>query len=260
MKLLNRLERKFGDFAIPNLTLYLITLQGLTFFLSLAYQDFTAKIVLSHERLFAGQWWRLFTVLAIPPATHPVFLILFLYFFALIGNTLEAQWGTFRFNIYILIGYLATILVALIPEATVTNSYLMASIFVAFAWLNPEFEVLIFFVLPVKMKWLGLAAWIGFLISFIIGKWPMKAEVAAGALNFLIFFHNDLWQSLRTSKRKFKGQMARAQAMEPKLPMHVCAECGVTDQSDRKMEFRYCPLCAGTPAYCINHIQNHQHR
>ena len=84
--------------------------------------------------------------------------------------------------------------------------------------------------------------------------------MAAGTLNFLFFFHADLWQWMRTSRRKFKGDMARAAANEPKPPMHVCAECGVTDQSDRKMEFRYCPLCTGTPAYCINHIHNHQHR
>ena len=260
MKFLNRLERKFGHFAIPNLTLSLVTLQGLTFFLAYAYPDFIQKILLTHEKLFAGEWWRLFTVLVIPPPMSPLFLIFFLYFFALIGNTLEAQWGTFKFNLYILIGYIATVLVVLIPGAIVSNVFLMGSIFVAFAWLFPEFEILIFFVFPVKMKWLGLASWILMLIAFITGDWAAKAQVAAGSLSFLIFFHADLWQSLRTSRRKFKGQMARAQSEEAKPPLHVCAQCGVTDQSDRKMEFRYCPLCTGTPAYCINHIQNHQHR
>jgi len=260
MKLLNRLERKFGDYAIPNLTIYLIALQAFSWALSQARPDFYNLLVLTHVGLMKGEVWRLLTILFIPPRTNLLFLAMILYFFFMIGTMLESQWGTFQYNLYFLIGYLATILVAFIPEATVSGVYLIESIFLAFAWLFPEFQILLFFILPVKMKWLGLAAWIGYLIAFIMGEWPVRAEVAAGTLNFLIFFHDDLWQWMRTSRRKFKGNMARAQANEPKPPMHVCAQCGVTDQSDRKMEFRYCPLCTGTPAYCINHIQNHQHR
>jgi hypothetical protein len=260
MKLLNRLERKFGDFAIPNLTIYLIALQAFTWVLLQAHPELFLKLVLTHDGLMKGEVWRLLTILLIPPASNLLFLAIALYFFFMIGTAMEAQWGTFRYNMYILIGYVATMLVALIPGAVVTGFYLIESIFLAFAWLFPELPILLFFILPVKVKWLGLAAWIWYLYAFVTGGWATKAEVAAGTLNFLIFFHDDLWQWARTSRRKFKGNMARAQANEPKPPMHVCAECGVTDQSDRKMEFRYCPLCTGTPAYCINHIQNHQHR
>ena len=260
MKLLNRLERKFGDYAIPNLTLYLIALQGFTFVMAMARPDFVGKLMLTHNRLFAGEWWRLLTVLFMPPATNVIFMLFYVYFYYFVGTTLEAQWGTFRYNVYILIGYLATILAALIPDARVTNLYLMESVFLAFAWLYPEYPILLFLILPVKVKWLGLAAWITYLIAFFSGGWDTKAEVAAGALNFAIFFHADLWQAVRTYPRRFKSQMAQARARDPKPPMHVCAACGVSDQSDKKMEFRYCPLCTGTPAYCINHIHNHQHR
>jgi hypothetical protein len=260
MKLLNRLERKFGDFAIPNLTIYLIALQAFTWVLLQAHPELFLKLVLTHDGLMKGEVWRLLTILLIPPASNLLFLAIALYFFFMIGTAMEAQWGTFRYNMYILIGYVATMLAALIPGAVVSGFYLIESIFLAFAWLFPELPILLFFILPVKVKWLGLAAWIWYLYAFVTGGWATKAEVAAGALNFLIFFHDDLWQWARTSRRKFKGNMARAQANEPKPPMHVCAECGVTDQSDRKMEFRYCPLCTGTPAYCINHIQNHKHR
>jgi hypothetical protein len=260
MKLLNRLERKFGDFAIPNLTIYLIALQAFTWVLLQAHPELFLKLVLTHDGLMKGEVWRLLTILLIPPASNLLFLAIALYFFFMIGTAMEAQWGTFRYNMYILIGYVATMLAALIPGAVVSGFYLIESIFLAFAWLFPELPILLFFILPVKVKWLGLAAWIWYLYAFVTGGWATKAEVAAGTLNFLIFFHDDLWQWARTSRRKFKGNMARAQANEPKPPMHVCAECGVTDQSDRKMEFRYCPLCTGTPAYCINHIQNHKHR
>lgn len=260
MKLLNRLERKFGVFAIPNLTIYLLALQCFTWALAQKRHDFFLMLLLTHDGLMRGELWRLLTLLFIPPTDNLLFLALFLYFFFMIGTTMERQWGTFRYNIYILIGYIATIFVALIPGAVVTGFYLMESIFLAFAWLYPELEILIFFIIPAKVKWLGLVAWIWYLYAFLTGGWAVKAEVAAGAVNFLVFFHDDLWQWFRTSRRKFKGQLARTRDADEKPPMHVCALCGVTDQSDRKMEFRYCPQCTGTPAYCINHIHAHQHR
>jgi len=260
MRLFAQLQRKLSPYAIPNITLYLIAFQGFTFFISIARPEYAAKLVLTHDLLFAGQWWRLLTLLVVPPLMHPVFLIFYLFIYYMIGTALEARWGTFLYNIYILVGYLATVLVVLIPGAVVSNFYLMESIFLAFAWLYPDFEFLLFFILPVKVKWLGLIGWIFYLLAFVGGNWPTRAEVAAGSINFLLFFHSELIDWARTSKRKFKGGMAQAREQEAKPPMHVCAACGVTDQSDRKMEFRYCPLCTGTPAYCINHIGNHQHR
>jgi hypothetical protein len=160
----------------------------------------------------------------------------------------------------VLIGYLATILSALIPGAIVTNFYLIESIFLAFAWLFPDFQILIFFILPVKVKWLGLVVWIWYAYTLLTGTWTDRAEVAAGTLNFVIFFHDDLLQWARTSQRKFARNIKQAPARDEMQPMHVCAVCGVTEMSDRKMEFRYCPLCTGTPAYCINHIANHVHK
>jgi hypothetical protein len=263
MKLMNRLERRFGDFAIPHLTLILVGFQCFTFVMALTQPEFVLKLVLTHDGLFAGQWWRVFTVLVMPPSTNPsylIFILFFVYFFYLMGSALEAQWGTFQYNLYLLIGYLATALTVLIPGAIVTNTYLMTSVFLAFAFLFPDFQILLFFILPVKVKWLGLVAWIMYLVMFLVGPWETKAEIAAGVVNFGIFFHEDLIQSIRGYPRKYRGQMERARAREEKPPMHVCAVCGVTEQSDKKMEFRYCPQCKGTPAYCINHISNHQHR
>ncbi|MGD0540476.1 MAG: hypothetical protein ABSB33_03050 [Tepidisphaeraceae bacterium] len=260
MRLFAQLQRKLSPYAIPNVTLYLIALQGFTFFISIVRPEYISKLALTHEGLFAGEWWRLLTLLVMPPLMHPVFLIFYLFVYYMIGTALEAQWGSFRYNLYILVGYLATVLVVLIPAAVVSNFYLMESIFLAFAWLYPDFEFLLFFILPVKVKWLGLIGWIFYVVAFLGGDWTTKAEVAAGSINFLLFFYSDLAGWIRTSNRKFKSGMAQARAQEAKPPMHVCAACGVTDQSDRKMEFRYCPLCTGTPAYCINHIANHQHR
>ena len=167
------------------------------------------------------------TVLFVPPATGPEFLIFFLFWMQLLfiyGTSLENQWGTFRYNLYVLTGYLLTVLAALIPDAVVTNTYLMGSIFLAFAWLYPEFTILLFFILPVKVKWLGLATWILYGIAFVAGRWATKAEIAAGEANFVLFFHADLWQSLRTSQRKFKGQMAQTAARERGISRCTCVQ------------------------------------
>ncbi len=261
MRLFTQLERKFGDYAIPNVTLYLITLQGLTFFISQVRPEYLSLLMLTHDGLIAGQWWRLLTFLVMPPTGLPALLIFYLYTYFLVGTALEVRWGAFRYNIFILIGYLATLLAVLIPGARVSNFYLMESIFLAFAWLYPDFEFyLLVFILPIKVKWLGLVGWLFFAYAFITGGWTTKAEIAAASINFLLFFYADLADWIVTYNRRFKGRMVQARAQEAKAPMHVCAECGVTDQSDRKMEFRYCPLCKGTPAYCINHIGNHRHR
>src|SRR5450432_3418176 len=138
MRLFSWLERKLGGYAIHNVTLYLLVFQGFTFFVAIARPDFISKLLLTHDGLFAGQWWRLLTLLLLPPTTHPVFIIFYLFIYFMIGTTLEARWGTFRYNIYILVGYLATLLVVLIPGAEVSNRYLMESIFLAFAWLYPD--------------------------------------------------------------------------------------------------------------------------
>jgi hypothetical protein len=261
MRLFTRLERKFGDYAIPNVTLYLIVLQGMTFFISQVRPDYVSMLALTHSGIVAGQWWRLLTVLVMPPSGFAALFIFYLYTYFLVGTALEARWGAFRYNIFILIGYIATALVVLIPGSVITNFYLMESIFLAFAWLYPDFEFfLLVVILPIKVKWLGLVGWLFFLYAFITRDWTARAEIAAGCLNFLLFFYADLADWIVTYNRRFKGRMIKARADEAKPPMHVCAECGVTDQSDRKMEFRYCPLCAGTPAYCINHIGNHRHR
>jgi hypothetical protein len=154
----------------------------------------------------------------------------------------------------------ATLLTALIPHAQVGNTYLMASVFLAFAWLYPDFQFLLFFIVPVKVKWLGLLTWIGYLVALGDGDWSTRAQVLAGCSNFALFFHSDILQWIRTRKRMAKSTMARARDSDANAPMHVCQVCGVTEKSNPQMEFRYCPLCTGTPAYCIDHIHNHEHR
>jgi hypothetical protein len=163
MNISDYLEKKFRRFAIPNITLYLITGQVVLFVLNLVGQFDLAFTLLIPELVREGQWWRLIAFIFTPPAAHPVFIIFAWYLFYLMGNALEGHWGTFRFNLFLLVGYTVTVAVSfLFPAYPATNIFIAGSVFLAFAFLYPDFEILIFFILPVKVKWLALITWIGY--------------------------------------------------------------------------------------------------
>src|SRR4029077_2272748 len=115
-----------------------------------------------------GEWWRLVSFLFTPPSGNPLLAIFALYFLWFMGGALEAQWGAFRYNVYVLIGYAMTVAAAFaFPYGAATNGYITGSIFLAFAYLFPDFQILLFFILPVKVKWLALITWLFFAYQFI---------------------------------------------------------------------------------------------
>jgi hypothetical protein len=257
MSLLNNLERKFRRYAIPNITLYLILGQVLFWVFAMAGRFILARVVLIPDLVLDGEWWRLITFLFIPPASNPIFIIFAWYMFYLMGSSLEGHWGAFRFNLFLLIGYLITVAAAfLVPGAAATNIFIGGSVFLAFAYLYPEFEILIFFILPVKIKWLALLTWLGYGYQLIVGSWSTRLQVLASVSNFLIFFGRDIYLSMRAGNRKMLSQ-ARA-ISGSREAFHKCTVCGVTDISNPNMEFRYCPECGGL-GYCMDHIFKHEH-
>ena len=263
MKLLDRLERKLGeDWGIPNLTLVLIISQVIVYILSFTNRDILIGFYLIPNLVLEGQVWRFISFLAVPPLTNPLFAFFFWYMFYMMGNALENQWGVFRYNLYFLIGYLATVAVSfLIPDQPSSNAFLQGSVFLAFAFLFPDFQLLIFFILPVRIKWLALITWIGYLFVLIFGDWLSRLLVLASISNFLLFFGSDILQRIKTGKRQMEFQAQRQVGkVREQQPFHRCIVCGITDQSHPDMDFRYCPDCTDAPGYCTDHLQNHEHR
>lgn len=266
MKFANRLERSLGRFAIPHITLYIIFLQSLVFILMMAADArnpghggaFLQRLLLVGHDVYRGEVWRLLTFVIIPPLTNPIFFLFAMYLLYLFGMALENQWGTFRYNVFLFVGWLASVAVALaLPTMPATNRYLMGSIFLAFAWLYPDFQLLLFFIFPVKVKWLALVSWIGMFIGFCTGGWLDKLLVLAATANFLLFFHRELWQRAKSGHRRMRVRAETARP--PDEAFNRCTICGVTEKSDPRMEFRYCGQCAGTLCYCIQHIHAHAH-
>ncbi len=257
MAFMNNLERRFGRYAIPNITIYLIMGQVLFFIAHLSGRFSLGPLLLIPGFALTGEWWRFFTFIFIPPVTNPIFAFFAWYLFYLMGSTLEEYWGAFRFNLFLFTGYLITIAVSfLFPMYPVTNIFIGGSVFLAFAFLYPDFELLIFFILPVKVKWLALLAGVGYAFEILAGSWPTRLSVLASLSNFFLFFSRDIYWRIKTGNRRMIARTKNATAKREAF--HRCAVCGITDLTHPEMDFRYCQECGGL-GYCTEHIRNHEH-
>ena len=266
MSFLDKLERSFGRFAIPNLSLYLIIGQVFVVLSSMAGLLSAANLVLFPRLVELGQWWRLVTFLMQPVGVGVgllgiVSLVFGWWIFYFMGSALEGYWGAFRFNLFLLTGYLFTVSLAfLFPDWPVSYTFLAGSIFLVFTHLNPDFELIIFFIVPVKIKWLGLIAWGFYLYEFIAGVWPVRLQVGAAIANLVLFFGRDSWAAAgrRMRRTKLDAGRAAARSAAPE-PRHRCRVCGKTDLTNPELDFRYCSKCADDACYCPEHIFNHEH-
>jgi hypothetical protein len=260
MSWLRRLERAFEPFAIPNLIVWLVAGQTfcyLTFFLGLLDP---MRFILVPALVMRGEVWRLVTFLFYPPATYWALVAFALYFLFFTGRTLEEQLGKVRFNLFVLVGYLLTVgLAFLVPGSITSNVFIGGSIFLAFAYLYPDFMMYVFFVIPVKIKWLALLTWLGYGWSLATGPWSTKLSVLAAVGNFLIFFGRDIVLDLKTGRRRMTAQAQRLSEEKNREPRHRCYVCGKNSDTHPEMDFRYCSKCAGDQCYCPEHIQNHVH-
>jgi hypothetical protein len=270
MSRLRRWERRLEPFAISNLTQFLIAGQAVVFLAIWLRPGLAEQLTLQPARLWAGEWWRALSFVFVP-ALGLIFWILAMMVLHLAGTALESMWGTLRYNLFVLTGILFTVAAAAVIGAVapmdeaVSNAWLYSSIFLAFAYLNPEFELLMMLVIPVKIKWLGLLtlaasayAFLTGLATFRQGGWVLCLVVLAGNLNLLLFLGPDLFRRVR--RGNLRALQRHEQAQRASTPRHVCTVCGATERSHPDREFRYCPQCAGTPAYCNEHLAGHEHR
>jgi hypothetical protein len=266
MSLLTKLERALGRFAIPNLSLYLVAGQVLFWGLALMTGFNLERIALLPAAVVAGEPWRLVTFLFFPPSLSlSAFALVMMafgwYLFYLMGSALDGFWGAFRYNAFLGIGWLLTVAVAfLTPQAYASNLFLAGSVFLAFAYLNPDFTLMIFFILPVKIKWLALLQWLGYAYLAVVGSWSARLAVLAATGNFLLFFAGDIVERIRTGRRRMAHQTrVFAGRRDEREPRHRCRICGKTELSHPQLDFRYCSKCAGNQCYCPEHIFNHEH-
>ncbi|TWT87324.1 hypothetical protein Mal64_28620 [Pseudobythopirellula maris] len=271
MKLLDRLERRFGRYAVPNLTLLLIVGQVVVYFAQLMLPrggDVFLKFALFPELVLEGQVWRLVTFLFIPPAAgaFPIFVIFFWLIYYMMGTALETTWGDFRYGVFLAIGYLASIAAAFLVEAftpgggAVVGDYLYGSVFLAFARLYPDFEIMLFFVLPVKVKWFARLTWLLYAYQLLFSQtWVERLLIVAAVLNFLLFFGGEIWRDAKQGHKRMRRQSKQLKTKGPTKLAHECRVCGLTSDMAPKTSFRYCSQCEGQQCYCPDHIRDHEH-
>ncbi len=259
MNLLDWLERKLGRYAIRQLMVYIIGINGLVYFLSFAHPESNAisKLALDPRLVMKGEVWRLFTYIFIPPATSILWIFFILYFYYIVGTGLEHAWGSFRFNIYYFAGMAATAAAAFIVGKGTTALYLNLSLFLAFAYVYPNYEILLFFFVPVKVKYLAWANWAFIAFTVLSAPLPAKAAAVVSVLNYFLFFGKDIVNA--TSSYQRRRHFRSLSAVPPKKSVHKCTICGMTENDDITMEFRYCSRCDGDYEYCMPHLKTHEH-
>lgn len=201
MNWIDKLQRRFGHVCIHNLMMVIILGQAMVYVADLLSPlvGIASNLSLVWSAVLRGQVWRLVTFVFVPSATGPLALVLTLYFYYLIGHALEQAWGDFWFNVYYLTGMVGAILAAAVTGVG-TTYYLNLSLFFAFAMLYPDFGVLLFFIIPLKMKYLALFSAALCALDFLFGSWSTKACILLALGNFLLFFGRDFWH---TAKREY---------------------------------------------------------
>ena len=280
MKFLNKLERKFGRYAISRLTMYIIATYILGYVLEFTAGNLTQYLYLDPYYILHGQVWRLVSWLLVPPESLDIFTIIMLYFYYSIGTTLESTWGTFRYNVYIFGGILWTIIGSFVLYlilflrfgtgvpfesfgAAFTTYYISLSIFLGFAITYPDMQVLLYFIIPLKIKYLAYLDLAYLAIAMYNNGWAGRIVIISSLMNTIIFFlmtRNYRRIDPREIHRKQSFRKAVNQGrMRNGITRHKCAICGRTEQDDPNLEFRFCSLCNGNYEYCQDHLFNHKH-
>ena len=275
MGFLNKMERKFGRYAIHGLMKYVVACYIIGYVLEFFAPQLYSYLTLEPYMIFHyGQVWRIVSWVLIPPPTgNIIFAVIMIVLYYQLGNALENTWGAFRFNLYIFGGVLFSILGALVLYAiyggqpvsfggSFSTYYINMGIFLAFALCYPDMQILLYFIIPIKMKWMAIVYGALMVYEFVTSGWTGRVAILASILNFLIFFFATRnYQRISPKeihrKKNFQRQMKSARGNG--VTKHKCAICGRTELDDPNLEFRFCSKCNGNYEYCQEHLFTHQH-
>ena len=287
---LNNLERKIGKYAIRNITVYIIGLYILGYVIQYApfRTNITHYLTLDPYLILHGQIWRLFTWVLIPPQALSIWIFFTLYLYYFMGTTMERTIGTFRYNVFIFGGMLFMIISAFLTyfvyylisggdqetlqflmfqlSGVFSTYYIQEAVFLIFAICYPDIQLLLMFIIPVKVKYLGylyagLLAFSAIYNGLINRNYAIFFAVLFQFLNlFLFYLSTGRIDHLRPKQVKRRAEYNRASKIMPKgVTRHKCAVCGRTDESNPELEFRFCSKCNGNYEYCQDHLFTHQH-
>ena len=291
MNFIDRLEKRYPNFGVSNLMIYVIAISGLGMLISMVnpyiyYQYLSLDF---YQIFHHGQVWRLITFLLCPSAggsgsSGLFWFVIMAWVYYSIGSNLERIWGRFRFTLFYLSGIVMILVVTLAAYLImgivypaqevgiwlgmqVTLEYVTESLFLAFALVFPDVQFLLFFIIPVKAKWLSIFYFALDAYQIIQGimmkSYYPVALIVVSLINIFIFFffakgRPGMAAHARQTKRKAEFKQKMHESRE-KGPIHRCAICGRTDFDAPELDFRYCSKCDGRYEYCSEHLFTHEH-
>ena len=276
--LLDKMEKKLSRYAISNITLYLIICYAFGYAIELINPLFLNYLTLEPAKILHGQIWRLITWVIVPPSSSNLFFVLImLYFYYSVGRSLAHVWGTYKLNVYLFSGIIFTIIGAFLLWAITSlmgyggmvgfgyffsTYYINMSLFLAYAFTFPDMYVMLFFILPIKVRALGIIYIILMVVSIIQGGLVTGIVIISSLLNFAIFFllyRRTFRRSPKQIKRQMEYKANVHRAESTKIAKHKCAVCGRTSDTNPELQFRFCSKCNGNYEYCEDHLFTHEH-
>ena len=202
-KWLQFLSKRMSWLAIPHISIILITLQVLGFFMIMSNPEWISTLALFPDRALHGEPWRLLTFLSLPVSNSLIWFVFAQMFLFSILTSIEAEWGAFKTTFYVLVSVVLTIAFSLTfgyPVLETTD--FSSTLFLAAAALFPEHEIRLYMIFPVKMKYLGWLslAFLGY--RLIGGDWMDRFFLLTIYSNYLLFFGPTLLYRIRQWKRR----------------------------------------------------------
>lgn len=294
--MMNKLEKKLGKYAIPNLMKYMIIIYVLGYLLvlfgSISHTNIASLMTLEpYFIIHKYQIWRLVTWIMIPESTSIFYLLIMMLLYYQLGSALENAWGSFRFNLYIFGGMLFTIIGAfmvygiyslstgspfhMVGMNNYTMRYINLTIFLAFATCFPDMQVYLYFIIPIKMKWMAVFYAVMIVFSLIGSDWADRVAIISSLLNYGIFYlstrnyrrmdprdihrRNEFKRKVRQGQSQNQSQSQSTVHRNGPISRHKCAICGRTELTNPELEFRFCSKCNGNYEYCSDHLFTHKH-
>ena len=267
-RLLARLERRLGRFAIPRLTNFLIGGMALVYVLGMLKPEFFDLLTLDLVRVREGQVWRLVTFLFLPLNTSMLWFLVELYWLYIMGSNLENEWGSFKYNVYWLLGMVGTAIAAALAGGGQGNQWLNLAMVFAFATMFPDYQIYLFFILPIRIKWLALLSALPVAYMLAVGNWSTRAAIIAALGNYFLFFGGHLVGLMRSRRvevrqaarrQSFRSTPPPARGSSPPAASRTCAICGASEADGADIRVCSCEKCGGSPGrtLCLPHARNH---
>lgn len=263
-KFLDKLEAKHPNWALDGLMRYISLFMILIYFLNSNQILTYDQLILSKSYIMEGQIWRLFTFLLIPISNNAFFLIFELMILIMCADGIESVMGSFKLTMYYLLGALFMIIASLIdPNIQLTSYYLYLTLFFGYATLFPNQEMLLFFIIPIKIKYLAYFSGVLIILLFLAASIPGKISIVLSVANYLLFFAIPALNGIRYERQQRirRENYEKAATPENKEYRHKCAICGKTDVTNPELIFRYCtcPKCGPDGiAFCQEHLKEHK--